>query len=775
MPSNLVIVESPAKKKIIQGFLGKDFVVESSVGHIRDLPKKGGMAIDINNGFIPTYEVSKDKEKVVKQLKNVAKEAKTIWLATDEDREGEAIAWHLIEALKLDANKTKRIVFHEITKKAILHAVENPRLLDKNLVNAQQARRVLDRLVGFELSPVLWKKVQRGLSAGRVQSVAVRLIVERENEIQNFTSKSSFKIVTQFKNIEGSIIKAELPQRFDSYENAYVFMKKCSDASFTVNSIEKKPAKKSPVPPFTTSTLQQEASRKLGYSVSQTMIVAQKLYEAGFITYMRTDSVNLSKDATEAALKEITTSYGADYAQERFYSKKIKGAQEAHEAIRPTNMHKKTIDAESSHQKLYNLIWKRTISSQMSDATFDRTNIKISLSNTEEKFIAKGEVITFEGFMKIYLEGKDDDNEIRDGVLPNIKNGEVLKLVEAVASEQFTRPPSRYAEASLVKKMEELGIGRPSTYASTITTIQKRGYVENESKNGVERVSKLITLNQGKIKETEKKSLFGAEKKKLFPTDIGIVVTDFLKENFPNIMEYSFTASVENEFDEIAEGKKVWNQMIASFYKRFHSKVSEVVQIPEKVVGQRDLGFDPVSGKKVMVRIGPFGPMAQIGEKEDKENAPKPKFASLLKNQKIQTITLNEALDLFKLPRKVGLWKGKEIIAAIGRFGPYLRYDGKFTSIKKSDEEEPLTITLERSIDLIKIKIQADKERVISSFEGNPSIQILNGRYGPFIQFTNEKNKKINVKIPKDKIPKDLTKEDCLILWKNHKSKIDKS
>ncbi len=775
MAKNLVIVESPAKKKIIQGFLGKDFVVESSIGHIRDLPKKGGMSIDISNGFIPTYEVSKDKEKVVKQLKNVAKQAKTIWLATDEDREGEAIAWHLIEALKLDANKTKRIVFHEITKKAILHAVDNPRLLDKNLVNAQQARRVLDRLVGFELSPVLWKKVQRGLSAGRVQSVAVRLIVERENEIQNFTSKSSYKIVTQFRNIEGSIIKAELPQRFDSYENAYVFMKKCSDASFTVNSIEKKPAKKSPVPPFTTSTLQQEASRKLGYSVSQTMIVAQKLYEAGFITYMRTDSVNLSKDATEAALKEITTLYGADYAQERFYSKKIKGAQEAHEAIRPTYMHKKTIDAESSHQKLYNLIWKRTISSQMSDATFDRTNIKISLSNTEEKFIAKGEVITFEGFMKVYLEGKDDDNEIRDGVLPNIKNGEVLKLVEAVASEQFTRPPSRYAEASLVKKMEELGIGRPSTYASTITTIQKRGYVENESKDGVERVSKLITLKQGKIKETEKKSLVGAEKKKLFPTDIGIVVTDFLKENFPNIMEYSFTASVENEFDEIAEGKKVWNQMIASFYKRFHSKVSEVVQISEKVVGQRDLGFDPVSGKKVIVRIGPFGPMAQIGEKEDKESAPKPKFASLLKTQKIQTITLNEALDLFKLPRKVGLWKGKEIIAAIGRFGPYLRYDGKFTSIKKSDEEEPLTITLERSIDLIKIKIQADKERVISSFEGNPSIQILNGRYGPFIQFTNEKNKKINVKIPKDKIPKDLTKEDCLILWENHKSKIDKS
>ena len=775
MPNNLVIVESPAKKKIIQGFLGKDFVVESSIGHIRDLPKKGGMAIDIKNGFTPTYEISKDKEKVVTQLKNIAKKAKTIWLATDEDREGEAIAWHLIEALKLDADKTKRIVFHEITKKAILHAVANPRLLNKDLVNAQQARRVLDRLVGFELSPVLWKKVKRGLSAGRVQSVAVRLIVERENEIQNFTTKSSFKITAQFKNTENNIIKAELPQRFDNYEAAHAFMKSCSVNSFTVDSIEKKPAKKSPVPPFTTSTLQQEASRKLGYSVSQTMIVAQKLYEAGLITYMRTDSINLSKDATDAAVKEITALYGADYAQERVYSKKIKGAQEAHEAIRPSYMHKKTIEGESSHQKLYNLIWKRTISSQMSDATFDRTNIKISLSNSNEKFIAKGEVITFEGFMKVYLEGKDDDNQIRDGVLPNMKNGEILKLVEAVASEQFTRPPARYAEASLVKKMEELGIGRPSTYASTITTIQKRGYIENESKDGVERISKLIVLKEGNIEETEKTYLAGVEKKKLFPTDIGIVVTDFLKENFSNIMEYSFTASVENEFDEIAEGKKVWNQMIASFYKGFHSKVSEAVQISEKAVGQRDLGIDPASGKKVIVRIGPFGPMAQIGEKQEDENAPKPKFASLLKNQKIQTITLNEALDLFKLPRKVGLWNGKEIVTAIGRFGPYLRYDGKFTSIKKTDEEEPLTITLERSIELIKIKMAADKERVISSFDGVPSIQVLNGRYGPFIQIVNESNKKINIKIPKDKIPKDLTKEDCLILWKNRKGKTDKS
>lgn len=775
MSNNLVIVESPAKKKIIQDFLGKDFIVESSVGHIRDLPKKGGMAIDIENGFKPSYEVSQDKEKVVKQLKKTVKKAKTVWLATDEDREGEAIAWHLIETLKLDTKKTKRIVFHEITKKAILHAVANPRLLNKDLVNAQQARRVLDRLVGFELSPVLWKKVKRGLSAGRVQSVAVRLIVERENEIQNFVSKSSYKITALLKNTEDKIIKAELPQRFDDYESAYAFMQKCSFSSFSVNAIEKKPAQKSPAPPFTTSTLQQEASRKLGYSVSQTMIVAQKLYEAGLITYMRTDSVNLSQDAIIAAEKEITGLYGADYAKQRMYSKKIKGAQEAHEAIRPSYMNKKLIDGESSHQKLYDLIWKRTISSQMSDATFDRTNIKISVSNTKEKFVAKGEVITFEGFMKVYLEGKDDDSDSKDAILPNIQNGEMLKLVEAVASEQFTRPPARYAEASLVKKMEELGIGRPSTYASTITTIQKRGYVENDNREGLERISKLILLTQGKLEKSEKKSLVGVEKKKLFPTDIGVVVTEFLVENFSDIMQYSFTASVENEFDEIAEGKKVWNEMIASFYKRFHSKVNDVVELADRVVGQRELGLDPISGKKVIVRIGPFGPMAQIGEKQDDENAPKPKFASLLKGQKIQTITLEEVLDLFKLPRIVGVWDGKEIIAAIGRFGPYLRYDGKFTSIKKTDEEDPLTIRLDRSIELIKLKIQTDKERIISSFVGVPSVQILNGRYGPFIQIINEKKKKFNIKIPKDKTPKDLTREECLVLWKSQNNKSDKS
>ena len=572
MAKNLVIVESPAKKKIIQGFLGKDFVVESSIGHIRDLPKKGGMSIDIENGFAPSYVISEDKKQVVSHLKAISKKAETVWLATDEDREGEAIAWHLIEALNLNPSATKRIVFHEITKKAITNAVANPRLLDSNLVNAQQARRVLDRLVGFELSPVLWRKVKQGLSAGRVQSVAVRLIVERENEITNFTTISSYKVVAFFININGKVVKSELPQRFKNYENAYEFMEKCKNATFTVSSLEQKPAKKSPAAPFTTSTLQQEASRKLGFSVSQTMMVAQKLYEAGRITYMRTDSVNLSQDALTAAEIEIENLYGKEFAQRRTYNKKVKGAQEAHEAIRPSYMNNKTVDGDSSHQRLYDLIWKRTISSQMADATFDRTTVKINISNTSEQFLAKGEVITFEGFMKVYLEGKDDEHEEQEGVLPKLNVGDVLQISESIASEQFSRPPARYAEASLVKKMEELGIGRPSTYAATITTIQKRGYIENTSRQGVERVSKLITLKDGSIMDSDKTSIVGTENKKLFPTDIGIVVTDFLVEHFSDIMDYSFTASVETEFDEIAEGKKVWNKMIASFMEDFMQK-----------------------------------------------------------------------------------------------------------------------------------------------------------------------------------------------------------
>ena len=771
MAKNLVIVESPAKKKIIQGFLGKDFVVESSIGHIRDLPKKGGMAIDIENGFAPNYVISEDKTKVVSHLKSVAKKAETVWLATDEDREGEAIAWHLTEALKLDAKTTKRIVFHEITKKAITKAVENARVLDLNLVNAQQARRVLDRLVGFELSPVLWRKVKQGLSAGRVQSVAVRLIVERENDITNFTPVSSYKVVAFFINMDGKVVRAELPQRFKVNEDAYAFMEKCKDATFSVESLEQKPAKKSPTAPFTTSTLQQEASRKLGFSVSQTMMVAQKLYEAGTITYMRTDSVNLSNDALDAAEKVIGSLYGDEFSKRRVYTGKSKGAQEAHEAIRPSYMENKTVDGDSSHQRLYDLIWKRTISSQMADAQFDRTTVKIDISNTSEQFVAKGEVITFEGFMKVYLEGKDDENEEQKGMLPKLEVGEVLGLSEAVASEQFSRPPARYAEASLVKKMEELGIGRPSTYAATITTIQKRGYIEKENRDGFDRVSQMIELKDGNLIKYEKISITGAENKKLFPTDVGIVVTDFLVEHFSDVMEYSFTASVETEFDEIAEGKKVWNEMIASFYGGFKEKVVDVIGNVGKASGERELGNDPASGEKVFARIGPFGPMVQMGEKQEDEGAPKPKFASLLKGQTIQTITLDEAMDLFKLPRTVGEWEGKEVVASVGRFGPYLRYDGKFTSIKKTDEEEPLSISLDRSIELIKIKIQADKDRLISDFDGDPLIQVLNGRYGPFIQVSPPKGKKINVKIPKGTEPKDLTREECIHLWENQPEK----
>ena len=771
MAKNLVIVESPAKKKIIQGFLGKDFVVESSIGHIRDLPKKGGMAIDIENGFQPNYVISEDKTKVVSHLKSVAKKAETVWLATDEDREGEAIAWHLTEALKLDAASTKRIVFHEITKKAITKAVENPRVLDINLVNAQQARRVLDRLVGFELSPVLWRKVKQGLSAGRVQSVAVRLIVERESEITNFTPVSSYKVVAFFINSDGKIVRSELPQRFKVNEDAYAFMEKCKDATFSVESLEQKPAKKSPTAPFTTSTLQQEASRKLGFSVNQTMMVAQKLYEAGMITYMRTDSVNLSQDALAAAELEITNLYGEEFAQRRVYTSKAKGAQEAHEAIRPSYMNNKTVDGDSSHQRLYDLIWKRTISSQMADAQFDRTTVKISISNTTEQFVAKGEVITFEGFMKVYLEGKDDENEEQKGMLPKLEVGEALGLSEAIASQQFSRPPARYAEASLVKKMEELGIGRPSTYAATITTIQKRGYIEKENRDGFERVSQLIELKDGNLTKSEHTSITGAENKKLFPTDVGIVVTDFLVEHFSDVMEYSFTASVETEFDEIAEGKKVWNEMIASFYGEFHAKVEDVIGNVGKASGERELGNDPVNGEKVFARIGPFGPMVQMGEKQEDENAPKPKFASLMKGQTIQTITLEQAMDLFKLPRTVGEWDGKEIVASVGRFGPYLRYDGKFTSIKKDDDEDPLTIDLERSIELIKIKIQSDEDRLIANFDGDPLIQVLNGRYGPFIQVSPPKGKKINVKIPKGTEPKDLNREECITLWENQPEK----
>ena len=771
MAKNLVIVESPAKKKIIQGYLGKEFIVESSIGHIRDLPKKGGMSIDIENGFIPKYEISEDKKKVVNHLRDAVKKVETVWLATDEDREGEAIAWHLTEALKLEPSNTKRIVFHEITKKAILNAVENPRILNQNLVNAQQARRVLDRLVGFEVSPVLWRKVKQGLSAGRVQSVAVRLIVEREKEILNFTSTSDYKVTIFLKNNNQEIIKSELTKRFKTESEAYDFMKKCQEASFFVENLEKKAAKKSPTAPFTTSTLQQEASRKLGFSVSQTMIVAQKLYESGKITYMRTDSVNLSQDALDAANAEILKLYGQDYANRKSYSNKTKGAQEAHEAIRPSYINQRKIDGDSAQQKLYDLIWKRTISSQMSDAKIDRTIVKIGLSNSDEKLTAKGEVITFDGFMKVYLEGKDDENANEKGILPKIEVKENLNLFEGTANQQFTRHPARYTEASLVKKMEELGIGRPSTYAATITTVQKRGYVEKDSREGKERVSKSIILKDSELVTKDIKINYGAEKNKLFPTDVGVVVTDFLLENFVDIMQYSFTASVEDEFDQIAQGKKAWNDMIAAFYTKFHNQVEKVSETKGKSLGQRNLGVDSKSGKTLYARIGPFGPMVQLGEKSENEEDPKPKYASLLKGQTIQTISFDEAMKLFDLPRNVGEYEGEEIIAAIGRFGPYLRFKGKFTSIKKSDNEDPLTITLERAIEIINAKIQADKDRIVSNFEGIPLVQVLNGRYGVFIQISPEKGKKINVKIPKDVDPKTLSRQDCLDLMENQKKK----
>ena len=771
MSKNLVIVESPAKKKIIQGYLGKDFIVESSIGHIRDLPSKGGMSIDIQNGFAPNYVVSEDKKKVVSLLKSAAKKVETVWLATDEDREGEAIAWHLTEALKLDATKTKRIVFHEITKKAILKAVENPRTLDINLVNAQQARRVLDRLVGFELSPVLWRKVKQGLSAGRVQSVAVRLIVEREQEITDFKSTSDFKVVIYLLNENGDVIKTEHPKRFVTYDEAHAFMLNCKDADYSIKNLEKKAAKKSPTAPFTTSTLQQEASRKLGFSVNQTMMVAQKLYEQGKITYMRTDSVNLSQDALDAAENQITKLYGQEYSQRRTYSKKAKGAQEAHEAIRPSYMENKHVEGDSSHQKLYDLIWKRTISSQMSDAKIDRTVVTVSLSNSSDNLIARGEIITFEGFMKVYLEGKDDEVQSEKGVLPTLEIGEILDLKDGLASEQFSRHPARYTEASLVKKMEELGIGRPSTYAATITTVQKRGYVEKDTRDGYERISKVIELKNNQLEAKEISSITGAEKNKLFPTDIGIVVTDFLIDNFSDVMQYSFTASVENEFDEIAEGKKVWNEMIANFYKGFHDQVNVVTDSSGKALGERLLGIDSKSGKNLYARIGPFGPMVVLGEKSEDEDAPKPKYASLLKGQTIQTITLEEAMKLYDLPRVVGVYKEEDIVAAIGRFGPYLRFQGKFISIKKDDNEDPLTISLERAIELIEIKIQADKDRLVANFEGSPLVQVLNGRYGVFIQITPEKGKKINVKIPKDVDPKSLSREDCLNLMENKNKK----
>lgn len=729
MAKNLVIVESPAKAKTIEKILGKDFTVKSSFGHIRDLPGKD-ISVDIDNGFEPNYVIPSDKKKIVTELKKLAKSADMVWLASDEDREGEAISWHLQEALGLKENKTKRIVFHEITKSAITKAVENPRKINKDLVDAQQARRVLDRLVGYELSPVLWKKVKPSLSAGRVQSVAVRLIVEREKEILDFKHESSYRVIANFIVGGNTIMKAELPQRFTTKSEAEDFLSKCKNANFTISSLETKPAKKSPAAPFTTSTLQQEASRKLGFSVSQTMTVAQRLYEAGKITYMRTDSVNLSNEAIGAAKKEITKSYGEEYSKIRKYNTKSKGAQEAHEAIRPTYMSTHSITGDAQQARLYDLIWKRTIASQMSDAQLEKTTAKIDISTTNENFVAKGEMLVFEGFLKVYLESTDDENtDEQDGILPPLKVGENLRLEKIVATEKFTHHPARYTEASLVKKLENLGIGRPSTYAPTISTIQKRGYVVKEDRDGKERDFNTLTLENGNIESVIAKENYSVERKKLFPTDIGIVVTDFLVEHFGKVLDYSFTAKVEEQFDEIAEGLKKWSKMIEEFYGPFHKQINDTLENADRASGERFLGDDPESGKPVIARIGKFGPMIQIGKTEDEE---KPKFAGLQGDQTIGKITLEEALELFKFPKNLGEYEGHEIIVAQGRFGPYVKFDKMFVSIPKG--EDISSVDLNRAIELIKEKQAADAP--IGEYEGLP-VQKGVGRFGPFIKWNN--------------------------------------
>ncbi|MGM0565678.1 MAG: type I DNA topoisomerase [Bacteroidota bacterium] len=755
MVKNLVIVESPAKAKTIEKFLGKDYLVKSSYGHVRDLAKKN-QGVEIENDFKPVYEISADKKKVITELKKLAKEAETVWLASDEDREGEAIAWHLAEALKLKKEKTQRIVFHEITKPAITEAIKNPRGIDENLVDAQQARRVLDRLVGFELSPLLWRKVKPSLSAGRVQSVAVRLIVEREQEIKAFKPDSSYKVSALFIVEDDNRtyeMKAELPSRFKDEAKAKAFLEKAAESEFHIAEIEKKPGKKSPAPPFTTSTLQQEAARKLSFSVSKTMLIAQQLYESGIITYMRTDSTNLSKMALKMAQEEIVDSYGEKYSKTRQFASKIKGAQEAHESIRPTNLKKHTAGSTQDQKKLYDLIWKRTIASQMSDALLERTTVKIDVSKAKEQFIAKGEIIKFDGFLKVYLESYDDDEqeaEEQKGMLPPLMEGQELQLNQMEALQRFSSPPPRYSEASLVKKLEDLGIGRPSTYAPTISTIQKRQYVEKGMDEGKERKHQVYTLKNGKIASHQKTEKTGANKGKLIPTDIGTLVTQFLIEYFDNIMDYNFTAKVEKEFDEIARGMKEWNTMIKSFYNPFHKKVEETMETSDKVKGERLLGKDPKSGRNIYARIGRYGPMVQIGDREEDK---KPQFAGLRKNQSIETITLEEALELFKFPRQVGTYEGEEVLVSIGRFGPYVKHKGKFVSLKKDDD--PSSIDEERAIELIEEKREKDRNKYIKTFE-DEDIQVLNGRWGPYIS-----HKKKNYKIPKDKDAKELTLEDC--------------
>ena len=763
MQENLVIVESPAKAKKIEEFLGKDFKVMSSYGHIRDLKKKE-LSID-EKSMEPCYEIPEEKKKLVTELKATAKQAKKIWLASDEDREGEAISWHLCEVLGLDEEKTSRIVFHEITKPAILDAIEHPRHLDMNLVNAQQARRVLDRLVGFKLSPVLWRKVKPALSAGRVQSVAVRLIVEREREIQKFKSEPYYRVNAIFalinENGGATEVKAELDQRFKTHEEVEAFLEKCKDANFSVETVSKKPLKRTPAPPFTTSTLQQEAARKLGFTVSQTMMVAQRLYESGRITYMRTDSVPLASLCTTASTDEIIKVYGNDYSKPRTYHTSSKGAQEAHEAIRPTYMNETSIDGTSQEKRLYELIWKRTLASQMADALIEKTTITINIDNASEKFIANGEVVSFDGFLKVYRESTDEDENAEDAthLLPAMKEGDALQRREIIATEKFSLAPARYTEASLVKKLEDLGIGRPSTYAPTISTIQQREYVVKGDKQGVERSFTVDSLKGIKVTQKTKKEMAGSEKGKLLPTDIGIVVNDFLIANFPSIMDYNFTANVEQKFDDIAAGKTEWNKWMKDFDKSFEPEVKEVMNArSEHKAGDRELGKDPKTGRPVYVKIGRFGPVAQIGSADDKD---KPLFAQLPSDKSIETITLDEALELFKLPREVGEFEGTTVTIGAGRFGPYVLHNRKYVAIPK--EDDPLTITLERAIELIQEKRSNEEKRHIKTFEEDDKLELLNGRYGPYIAYDGK-----NYRIPKAKQEnvEALSYDECMTIIK---------
>ena len=767
MQKNLVIVESPAKAKTIEKFLGNDYKVLSSYGHIRDLKKKE-FSIDVANGYAPAYEIPEDKKKLVKELKAEAKKADMVWLASDEDREGEAISWHLFEVLELDPAKTKRIVFHEITKTAILKAIENPRDIDVHLVNAQQARRVLDRIVGFELSPVLWRKVKPALSAGRVQSVAVRLIVEREREVNAFVSESWYRVTAVFEvpdaNGEKVEVKAELSRRFKTKEEAHAFLESCKSANFSISDIVTRPTKKTPAPPFTTSTLQQEAARKLGFSVSQTMVIAQRLYENGQITYMRTDSVNLSDLALGTSRQAIESLMGEKYVKTRQFATKAKGAQEAHEAIRPTYMEKESISGSAQEQRLYELIWKRTIASQMADAELEKTTATIAISNSDDTFVAVGEVVVFDGFLRVYKESYDEEKEQEDEsrLLPPLVVGQVLDQTEISAVQRFSLCPPRYTEASLVRKLEELGIGRPSTYAPTISTVQQRGYVEKGNKEGVKREFDVLKLKNNKITETVKSEMTGNEKAKLLPTDVGIVVNDFLMEYFPEIMDYNFTASVEKQFDEVAEGEKEWTVLMDKFYQEFHPLVEKTAQTKtEHKVGERILGTDLASGKPVSVKIGRYGPVIQIGSAEDEE---KPRFAQLPKGMALETITLEEALECFKLPRVLGEFEGKELSVGVGRFGPYVRVDKAFVSIPKG--MDPLAISLEVAVELVVAKREAAENKVIKTFAEDADLQVLNGRYGPYIAY-----KKKNYKIPENIEPADLTMDACFKLMEVQKAK----